>query len=70
MLADSKKGRDLVQIEVAAGQSVTAATHFDARPQIVRNAPAWVGKTRAMHDISGLQSYLQKRMVKIQREKI
>ncbi len=44
------RGANLVQIEVAPGQSFTPDNLFDARLQIVREAELANGKTRLMHD--------------------
>ena len=56
---ESKRGPELVQIEVGPGKAITAEALFDARIEIVRNANYAEGHTTAMHD-SFLET-LQKR---------
>jgi RNA polymerase sigma-70 factor (ECF subfamily) len=48
---EGHRGPDLVQIEVAAGVSVTPENLFEARLKIVRETDLEGGRTRAMHDL-------------------
>lgn len=48
---EAHRGRDLVQIEVAPGLSVSPDNLFDTRLKIVREADLAEGSTRAMHDL-------------------
>jgi RNA polymerase sigma-70 factor (ECF subfamily) len=47
---ESKRGTDLVQIEVGPGVSVTPESLFDARLEIVREAELEEGRSRALHE--------------------
>lgn len=47
---EASRGADLVQIEVKRGVALTPESLFDARLDIVRNAPLEDGASRTLHD--------------------